>query len=59
MNEYERAEMQARLQRMRDAPGPYSLGKRCTLCGAPVLNSMKVLTCQKCRSRQEEATRKG
>lgn len=37
---------------------PYSLGKRCTICGGHVLNVMKVLTCQECRGKQAEAKKK-
>jgi hypothetical protein len=33
---------------------PFSLGNRCKLCGGPVLNSAKVLTCQKCRAKQSD-----
>lgn len=30
----------------------FSQGKRCDLCLGPVLNSMRVLTCQECREKQ-------
>jgi hypothetical protein len=28
-----------------------SMGKKCEICGGPVNNSAKVLTCQKCRAK--------
>ncbi len=30
----------------------FSMGKLCTICGGPVLNASKVLTCQDCRHDQ-------
>jgi hypothetical protein len=30
----------------------FSKGKRCELCGRPILNTFKVLTCQACRAKQ-------
>lgn len=32
----------------------YSMGKRCKICGRPVPNNTKVLTCQSCRHEQAE-----
>jgi hypothetical protein len=37
---------------------PFSLGKKCGICGGPVLNQSKVLTCQSCRAKQAEAKSK-